>query len=540
MRRFLLDRRTTFGSVVIVAALFRLSVWRDYANSPLDMYTKIPTLDMKLIFEQAYAFLHYGGAFTMHRLLCAFSSIFTGGVLTTHGIVLVQMLLGILAGVFTCLAAIRISGSRFAGFFAGVFAGCYAPALMYECFVMKESVTLLFSAIALWAFVSSAKSVLSKLAQGVLLAALPLARPSGILWGLVSTGLLSLRGFKRGALKAALPLAGFLLFLIAVMLFNYSRGAGLHLFDTNAGYNLQVGAISEAKSYNVADNKLESLPPHSLALKVIANVPVKILALVNAKQAPDNINYYFMKEAIPTLVAAPSPLLLIPLGVAGLLFGAWMALRRRALRYAVPLAHFVCMSIPICVFIVTGRYALFLLPSLAVGAGCFLHEFIVACRCAAKDGKMLVPSAMAALYMLLLFQGIPRDAGLRADDFIAYGMASNMKYGLCQQEGDCYAKALEVNPDRAGAATNLGKWLIDCRHPEEAVLLLSKFREGHQESFGVMANYVVALCLTGRQAEAEKALLDFGEPQDMAQRTKWTMLLDISRGRGQNNKRESK
>ena len=530
LRKLALDWRFTFGFVVLASAAFRLAVWSDFLRTPLDMYTKIETLDMKFLLSQAEGFLHLGGALTMHRLLCAISSLFTGGVLTTHGIVMAQMALGVLTAALVCLAAMRISGSRIAGLVAGLFTGCYAPALMYECFVMKESVTLFFSALTLWSFVAARHGILSLAGHGFAAAALPLARPAGLLWAIVSTGLLSLRNFKRGYVRAATPAIALLLGLLGAFAFNCVFAGSARFFDTNASYNFQVGAIPDAKSYNVTDSSVEGLSKTALLMKVISNAPSKVLALLNAYQAPDNVNYYFIKDALPCLSMALGPLLLISLGLAGLLIGLCMAWRRRALRLTAPLAHFVFMAIPICAFIVTGRYALFLVPSLAVGAGLFVHLFAGSLRGISRERGLVAPASMAVLYGLVLWQAIPRDAWLRADDFIAYGLASNMKYGLCQQEGECYAKALEVNPDSVGAAVNLGKWLMDMRQVAEAVSLLGPFRERHPNHFGLLVNHSLALIMSGHQAEAEQELLAYGEPNDVVAKAKWCALLQLSKG----------
>lgn len=530
LKRLALDWRVALGVTLLAAAAFRVAVWSDCRATPLDMYTKISTLDMKFLMSQAESLLRLDGLLTMHRLLCALSAPFTGGALTTHGIVAAQMALGVLTAIPVFLAALRVTGSRLAALVAGLLAGCYAPAMMYECFVMKESVTLFFSALTLWSFVAAGHGVWRLAAHGLAAAALPLARPAGLLWALASTGALSLRNFKRSAWLAAIPPAAFALALGAVFAFNCIVAKTPRVFDTNTGYNFQVGAIPDAKSYNVTDSSVTTLSKPALALRVIANAPSKAPALINANQAPDNINYYFMKETLPSLSIAPGPLLLIPLGVAGMLLGLWAAIRRKSLRLTIPLAHFVFMAIPICAFVVTGRYALFLVPSLALGAGSFVHVMAESLRKEAVKRSLIVPACLLALYGVSLWQAIPRDAGLRADDFIAYGMACGMKYGPCRQEGESYAKALAVNPESAGAAVNLGKWLIDMRSPGDAASLLGPFRERNPRHFGILVNYSLALIMTGRSEEAERELVAYGEPGDAASKGKWRTLLQLSRG----------
>ncbi len=528
LRRQLLDWRLTLGVVVLASIAFRLAVWQDFLRTPLDMYTKISTLDMKFLMSQAESLLRLEGMLTMHRLLCVLSAPFTGGALTTHGVVVAQMLFGVLTGVLTCLAALRISGSRLAGLVAGVFSGCYAPALMYECFVMKESVTLLFSALTLWSFVAARRKIWQLAGHGLAAAALPLARPAGLLWALGSTGLLSLRNWRRGPAFAIAPAAAMILGLLGALAFNLAFAKTARFFDTNVGYNIQVGAIPDAKSYNVDGSGVEGLSKASLALRLASNAPAKALSLLSAYQAPDNINYYFMKEPLPSLSFAIGPLLLVPLGVAGLFLGLWLAFRRRKLRYAAPFAHFILMAIPICAFIVTGRYLLFLVPSLAVAAGCFVHFLAASVRTAISEKAFAAPGALAAIWLFCLWLGLPTQAGLRADDFIAYGLAMNMKHGLCQQEGECYAKALAANPESAGAAVNLSKWLLDVRRPGEAAELLAPFRQSHPGHFGILVNYSLSLIILGRQADAERELLAYGEPGDGVAKAKWRTLLKMS------------
>lgn len=531
LRGLALDWRVCAGVCVLAAAAFRAAVWSEFSSGPLEMYSKISTLDMKFLLSQAQSLLHLQGSLTMHRLLCALSAAFTGGEATTRGVVAAQMLLGVATALFVCLAALRVSGSRVAALSAGLSAGCYAPAMMYECFVMKESVTLFFSALTLWSFVAAGGGLWRYALHGLAAAALPLARPAGLLWGLGSTLLLSLRGRRKGAAFVAAPLALFVATLGGAFAFNWAAAKSPRIFDTNVGYNFQVGAIPEARSYNVDGSGVESLSKAALMARVAWNAPGKALSLLRAYQPPDNVNYYFMKEALPALEFAPGPLLLVPLGVSGLLLGLWLALRKGRPRYAVPLAHFVLMALPICAFVASGRYMLFLLPSLAVAGGCFVHFAVDAARRSARSGRYAAPALLAAVWLLAFWQAIPSEPLLRADDFIGYGLALNMKKGLCQEEGECYARALEVNPSSASAAVNLSKWLIDMRRPADAVELLAPFRAVEPGHFGILVNYSLSLLMTGRRADAERELLFYGEPEGAA-KAKWRTLLDLARGEG--------
>ncbi len=533
LKSLALDRRVVIGLPLLAAIAVRLELWREYVASPLDQYAKITTLDMATLMGQARSFIAGDAPLTMHRLLCAASSFFTGGGLSVHGVVAAQMALGVLVAPLCALATLRLSGSRVAALVAGLFAGCYAPALMYECFVLKESVTLFFFALTLWTCAEAARGRPWGLAgQGFAAAALVLSRPAGALWALVSTLLSSFPAWRKGAgaKRTALPLLALAGGVVALGAFNAIRSGSSGIMDTNVVYNLQVGSMPDAKSFNVDTSSLDGAGLFENAARAAWNAPAKFRSLLGAEQPPDNINYYFMKSALPLLAWTPGPLLLIPFGAGGLLLCAFAAVRRRRASLAIAPLEFLCVAAPICAFVVTGRYMLFLLPPLAFGAGFVAHAFLESCRKARAKKSLLEPAAIALLCMLLVLQAIPKSAALRSDDFLGYGLAAEMKYGRCPLEGQAYLEALKLNPESYKAAINLSKWLLDEGRFDDAAKLLEGFRAARPEDFSLLVNHSLALLQLGRGAEAERGLLAFGEPREEARAAKWRKLLEMARG----------
>ncbi len=517
--------RSRFAPLLATAAAAvaaRAAVLSAFSQTPLDFYVKLETLDMKFIASQGESLYHLGASLTAHRLLCAATMPFTGGTLSPTAVALAQMALGTLSALLICDAAMRISGSRLAGLASGLLAATYAPALMYETLTLKEASCLFMAALSLWTALLAGRGgskAWTKALHGIAAAGMPLARAPGILWSALSLAWLALRAAGRRRSGAWIPAAALLAAFALTWAFNWGVAGDKRLFETNIGYNMKVAASESLKSFSVDDKSLEAMPLWSLLLKAVAQAPGKALLLLNAGQPPDNVNYYFMKEALPPLKTLPGPMLLVPLGLAGLLLGLLKArgiLRKEAL----PALQFAAFAVPICFFVVTGRHMLALMPALAVGAGLFASGFAVACREAFSTGKLMRPALMAAALSLLAWNAIPSTIPLRADDFIAYGLASGMKHGQGKEAGECFAKALILSPDSVPAAVNLGKWLIDAGRPDAAAEILRGFHKRHPGNFKILINFTTALLMSGKAAEAEAALESFQEPLSEEQAAK--------------------
>jgi len=501
-------------ATALAALAARAAVFCSFLQTPLDFYVKFEGLDMKFIHFQGESFYHLHGILSVHRLLCAVSMLFTGGSLSPTALAAAQMILGALGAVLVCDAVLRISGSRLAALASGLLAATYAPALMYETLVLKESVCVFMASLSLWTVSLagvSRRGAWAGALHGAAAAAMPLARFAGLLWSLSSIAWLALRkaGSARAAKKSWIPAAAFLAALALAWAFNFLVLGDARLFETNASYNLQLGASGNPSSYSGVDKAIEALPAWKLLLKAAEEAPAKALCLLKAYQIPDNVNYYFLREAMPPLKSLPGPMLLVPLGLAGLLLGLLKTKGNPLRKEALPALQFASLALPLCLFIVTGRHMLYLAPSLCAGAGVFVAAFAASCLKAARSRSVMKPALLAGALALLAWQAVPNSIPLRADDFIAYGLASELKRGPTEEAGRCFANALNLSPDSVPAAVNLGKWLIESGSPAQAADFLRDFAKRSPGNFKIMLNFSTALLMSGGAAEAEKSLEAF-------------------------------
>ena len=132
----LLYRKHIYWIVGVTAAAVRLAAFLAWRQSPLSCFHLIPGLDMMTHWELGRRLAAGLGIFTPYRFLIAAAG--TPPLLTGC-----QMLGGILTALLATRCAFRLWGNRGTALAAGLLTALYAPALLYECVALQESLLAL-------------------------------------------------------------------------------------------------------------------------------------------------------------------------------------------------------------------------------------------------------------------------------------------------------------------------------------------------------------------------------------------------------------
>ena len=472
----------------------------------------------------------------------------------------IQVVLGTLSVSFLFLAAREWFGERAAWIGAGMMAltGLFT---FYESLILQAALDpfLTSAALASLAFALKPHQPSDRagrfLATGVLFGIGALNRPNLLLAALgIATMLLAIRRVRGAALLAA----GIVIGLAPVTIRNVvvadqwsvvSSQGGLNFYIGNGegatGFYRQLPGIrptidgqshdSRRVAERAAGRPLTDLETsdyfYRLAWDWIRQHPMSAVALFARK-----VGYVFIAQHIALPYSYPfyaydagtalrfyaiGPWLLVPLGLAGLV---WAAPAERRRDYLVWVSFVPAYAIGIAVFFVSERYRLPLLVPLCAGAGAAVDAAVRALS-TKRRGALLLPAAVCAALIVAVNWPRPlRDGrweeGLRLaqrlvilgrfDEADAWarrlqpnaprpGLAS---YGIGMQYREVgqparavihLSRALELDPNQAIVEYGLGQALLEANRPEEAVKHL---RRGFEAGLDVpLAGYDLAVAL---------------------------------------------
>lgn len=484
-----------YAAVGGTAAALRLALWTQYAGSPLAYFHFLPGLDMQSHVHLGEIFAAGGSIFTVYRFLL--------GLLPLGAVIPLQLLLGVLTALLAGYCAFRLFGRRLEALLAGLFAAAYAPALIYELAFLQETVTVVIAFAAFAALLAARRRHFAPLptaAAGALLALAGTGRPVALPFLLAVFGFLFVYlqrrpGFRRRAWFGFL--GGFVAIWVAVIAFNAARGWPLPFYGGNVEYLVAVGSRDRLADWSEPETAESALAGR--LVRSVVRFPVKFFMLFSIRELPDNLNYYFIRDRLPLLKLLPGPLLLWPLGAAGLLL--ILLFRRLFRREGLLWLYAGGVLLLVAAYYPTGRHRLILYPALALAAAWLIGQIV---RDRRRRPAMLLTVA-AVLGINLAFTPVP--AVERPGDAFSWALALEKMSEPPEDPLDYYREAAVAAPDRRRHVMRYANGLIRRnRWPE-----LEEFLRGIGEPRPVHRYYRALLLLAGgapAEAAAELRQID--------------------------------
>ena len=494
----LLYRKHIYWIVGVTAAAVRLAAFLAWRQSPLSCFHLIPGLDMMTHWELGRRLAAGLGIFTPYRFLIAVAG--TPPLLTGC-----QMLGGILTALLATRCAFRLWGNRGTALAAGLLTALYAPALLYECVTLQESLLALLGFAAFTMLLEAHRRHFSPgalAAAGTALGLVSLGRPSalpffaaGLCW-LAFTPRRHGPGFRK---RLGWLACGVLLIWLPVIGWNWHRAQWpLPFYGNNFSYLLAVAQSPKLNNWNQArpENNAAVAPafhPGRTAVGLLHKVPLAL----TPREIPDNLNYHFLRQHFAPLAPLPGPAAVIPTALAGalLLFFAGCRGQRRDW---LTVGYLLTMGICMIAYYPAGRYRLVLYPALAL---CAVYPFFRMFRGSRRE---CFTAGVLTLGCCLVSWGIMPPAPRRAADATAWALAlekmQNPPEPPLFYHLQAYADNRQDPPYLVRAITPL---LTAGRYQEAGEVLQ------HFEGAPVWRDYYAALLAlaAGHPAETERLLL---------------------------------
>ncbi len=450
------NRCKVYWIVALAALLVRVVSFFYWEFSPLGLFHQLDGLDMKTHLELGALCVEGKVLATPYRLLA-------GILAAPWALVCLQMGLGTLTALLTAYIALRLTGSKFYALLAGLAAALYAPALLYELNTLQESLTA-FAAVAAVAAVLRARrrrfAAGATWLAGAALAFAGTGRPASLPLVAALALWVICYGFKRNFRLRRILLAlavGFLTVWGPLMLYNGIKfNWPLPFYGSNIGYLATIGSQSKLESWNVAEIPAAA---HPAAWHRIAEAFTRKLPLLFAPyEIPDNLNFHFIREQFPPLGMLPGPLLLWPLGLAGIALLFWSGQWRK--RQGLSLLYFASLLIFITAYYPTGRHRLVLYPALMLLAA---YPFI------SRPRKRALSLAAGLLLAACFF--VPANL-IRSGDNFNWALALEKMPNPPEDPADYYLADYRANTSELAFA-RLSNYLIKKSRYQEAAAIVA-------------------------------------------------------------------
>ncbi|MBO5763391.1 MAG: hypothetical protein J6R85_05920, partial [Lentisphaeria bacterium] len=440
---------------LLLALLIRIGAFHLWYTSPLNGFSAIPGLDMLTHLQLGQLFLEGKTNFAPYRILSAVV------LCEPMGLILLQLTGGIITALLSVFITLRISGNRTAALLAGVFAASYACGLLYECFTLPESLSVLIVTASLAALLQARRKHFAwkwSFAAGLLLGLAGTGRPVSLIWVAAAGVWVLLYLHRRKWLRRVWGgIAGVWLIWLLAATWNYTMPDWYFLpfYGDNFRYAAAVAAETELQSWNVAP--AEKPDYGAIAMNFFRKIP----AVWSAKEIPDNLNYNFFREEIPLFrMLLPVPFLMI-CGVAGLL--ALIPVIRR--KEGILLWYALTLPLIITAYFPVGRYRLVLFPVLAVAAGMFL----------ARYRQNVLRNSLCLGAVLVANLGMLPWAQHRYSDVRTWAMAAERSTAPRAVVDDAFYLALERNQGNPKDFAQMMNYLLSADRKEEAAALMTAF-----------------------------------------------------------------
>ncbi|MBU8902518.1 MAG: tetratricopeptide repeat protein, partial [Victivallales bacterium] len=413
----------------------------------------------------------------------------------------------------TAWCTLRIWGRIPWALASGLFMALYAPALMYESVILKESIFLFFALLSLAVVLKAHKSQFSPVALffcGIFLALVVTHRISALPFcGLASLWIIAclFKKLKKDKKKTSLRISFLALGLSLILIPFFIASIGLlspnstyrqyltkYIFSSHSSPTsmsvVDKAPIENAKNTNnTKDNKI---------LYLLRNMFKRAPLVFSASETPNNINYYFLKHKLFPLQYLISPLLLIPLAATALIL---LLFNRGFLSKESILFIFIfSYMIPIIIFIPLARYRLVLIPVFCMLAP---YPFFAVWKAWHKKNlfSVLLP---IVTYALILYINLPLNSFVRSTDLVSYGKGMQFKTGKSASGMSYFIKAYKMAPYKQMTVVNLADTLLKNRHPDKAVAILLAALQKSPDNLAYRYYLGMAYFFSGKAKQAEQ------------------------------------
>jgi hypothetical protein len=510
-----------------------------WLRSPYKFYHMIRGLDMYTLFTR-----YPNDSVTSYSIFLRIIDKLTQPFFFIETIVFVQLILGIVTCMFIVYICKCLTDSKRTACIAGLFYALYAPALMYEGFVLKDFLYLFFAVYILFLSfytVSKKYSNLSVflLGGGVLIAGF--IRSLGTVLAIIifcwfvfslirhviKKKIASSEKIKICFRKLFLLFIGIFMMCSIVFAFNGNHFSYLYSVLFNYNYFTKVGMQKELKSINLADNDAKDTSTREIAIKGKMNIASenyrngymncvkiylrKLLLTFRAYENPNNLNYYFIRATLLPLKYLIGPILLFPLALSGFLV---FLFKWKSYTHPELLVLFCIPIIIACVvFVPIGRYRIVIAPVLTITASVFICELI--------DCVFLKRFTMFALFFLIfavfvfLESYFSNKNYLRASDYVAYGQALRYQNPKSSLILSCFEKAYDIRPDIDFIQNNLFLEYLRTGNFRGAEFFLRKKYRENPNDFDIVIRYVASLMGTKQYDKALRVLSSLEKPKDI-------------------------
>ena len=474
-------RKIALYAVPAFVALFARIYFAFYwLNSPFRYYHTVNGLDMKTLLQWGVEFRSGSLPFSVYKFLIAALYAVAGEKYLTESVAFIQMGMGIAVAVMTVFVYRFFFGGRFGAMTAGILCGIYAPLIVYETHILKETLFLFlaFSSFTLLLYMIRKRFSTAVSISAGAVAVLPFfVRFSGLLW-LFSFYALTLFFIlrKKYSLKKILPVtAGTILIIFSVFMFNYSRQTGIkRYFSPNSSYLLKVGAAPGISTLSPDKKAIRKLQKKTTVIPFIINYTSKVIYIFTPYEIPNNINYYYEGIKTKTMPFILLSFFLIPLSLAGMILMAITFRKNRRVILFTP--YMLSFIIPMILFVPLARYKIALTPVYAFFAAWWISEVYKKIRMGKRE-QLVIP-------LLLFFASL----------FFSAYLCRNLPYRSCDDQA--YGIAASYIPNKLMMQGNFA----------DAEKILSAYYADSPSNPLIILNYSSSLLGTGQLNKAEKIL----------------------------------
>jgi tetratricopeptide (TPR) repeat protein len=467
---------------VIVAVVVRKLLYIEWLSSPFRYYHTIFGLDMRKFLVWGEQLYNGHSSFRIYKFFIAILYAFFGKSALPETIVFFQMILGVMTVFLTVYIFRHLFRSKTGALIAGLFSALYAPLMVYETHILKESLFLFLSLLSFSMFLAARKKHFNNLTAyfAGLTAVLPFfLRVSGLLlMSLLYLWMILYCYRKKRFIKPLLfSMLGTLTIVSIIFIYNISHGFSIvQYFTPNTPYLLGVGSTPNAQnlSFHVTGHGKTQLVSHSF-FTYIRTYASKLEYIFTAYEQPNNINYYFICSKLPLLKYYIGPFFLIPISVSGFILLLFRYRKNR--RVILLFIYMISFIVPMLLFLPLARYKIALTPIFAIFAAWWIIYMIKLFKLGDKQ-RMVAP--LLICIAAFLFSGYTcRNNPERRSDQSAYGLAASYM------------------PD---------KLMLAGRYQQALEMLEKNYFENPENPY-IMLNYVSSLMGSGRVADAENVLL---------------------------------
>lgn len=493
MRSLKIRKEFVFIIPFIVALTVRGAALWFRSDSPFPFYNYIVGLDMNTLLHIGSWLYNGFSLFTLYKFTIAATMYFNGGQPMPEAIVVIQMLMGIGITLLVTWCALALTGKKSWALASGLLAALYAPGLMYESFILKETYMTFFSLLALAGLIWARKKHFSPSASytvGLLLALPCMCRVSAsifcvlgaawVLWCYFNRfgGLQDKRWRIKMSIVTACLAGGIATLLVPVSIFNYynTGKSELRPFHINMKYAVSVGKANNAQSMSVEPSEFPyESPKLGTDTNVIGTVTSanfllgfakKVPLVFSSTEIPNNLNYYYLKDLLFPLKYMIGPMFLIPLALISLIL---LLITGGVFRKnSILMIFIISFIIPICLFYPLARYRIIFYPVFCMLAP--LPCFFILNNLQRNKLKIFILLTIAA-GVIVLMPVSPKEK-VRPVDLITYGKAVELKELSPGKSLSLYQDAWQMAPQSKTAIACYISAILKSGRPVQAARII--------------------------------------------------------------------